>query len=807
MSESAVVLKMCPEKTRHDLEWDRVLGALAERCGTPMGREAALHLPFIESNAELRRALDEAREASELLRDGEPLLFGELVDVAEALSRLRVSGVLGAIELRAVASVLAQARGLRRFLGMRKVRLPALLDACTTDPMLDAAADEVSSAFEPDGTLSDKASPRLRELRAEASASRQRILSRLEDIMGRYESALQDRYIAEREGRYVLPVRSDSHERFPGLLHATSSSGATLFLEPRAVIQLGNRLKVLESEVQREEQAIYASLSLVLADVLPSIEAAVIAIARADVRAATARLAEELSLSFVNVVDEPHIDLIDARHPLLVLDMLGKGDVVASDLAIAAGRAMVVSGPNAGGKTVALKTIGLAALMVRAGLPIACAPQSTVGIFDTVLTDVGDEQNLHKNLSTFSAHVRNLVTVLEETHRGSLVLLDELAGGTDPREGEALAAGVLDSLCARGGAVVVTTHYEGLKALALGDERFENASVGFDIEALRPTFRVTRGVPGSSSALAVARQYGMPSTVVDRAHRFLSREDRNFEQLVRKLNDERSALDLARQAADAREREAEVLRVRLEAEVEQAKARERTVLTREGEALMQRLRRAKEDLRAAQVRMRTKSVDEGALRDAARALERVASSVALGGELESLVLRQGEASRDAVTPNQLKKGGRVYVPRLRAEAEIVEVLAGGEVRVAAGPLKLKVSVSDLRVGATKQPRSAVPRVGAVRSMTPQSLEVAIQTSDNTCDLRGMRVDDALSMATAFLDRALTDSRRVVFFVHGHGTGALKDAVREELRNSRYIEQFRAATPEEGGDGATVAWLV
>ena len=229
-----------------------------------------------------------------------------------------------------------------------------------------------------------------------------------------------------------------------------------------------------------------------------------------------------------------------------------------------AGRAIVVSGPNAGGKTVALKTMGLAALMVRAGIPVPCDEGSTVGLFDVVLTDVGDDQSLQKNLSTFSAHVSNLAAILHETTRGALVLLDELAGGTDPREGEALAAGVLDSLCARGGAVAATTHYEGLKALALADARFANASVGFDLETMTPTFQLAMGVPGSSSALAVARRFGMPATVIERAERFLTREDQNFEAVVKRLHDERAALELARAAAEERETEARHARTRLE---------------------------------------------------------------------------------------------------------------------------------------------------------------------------------------------------------------------------------------------------
>ena len=468
----------CPPKTRADLEWDRVLSALADRCAGPLGRDLALGLGFAESRDEAR---DVARaggrgDDAPAARAG-PLPVSDVDDVRDAIERARVGGVLAPAELRALERMLGAARALRRFLASRKAALPRLFEACATDPTLDDVADEISGCFEVDGTLADRASPRLRELRGEWHAARQRMLSRMEDLMSRYESVVQDRFVTEREGRWVLPVRSDAHERFPGIVHATSSSGATLFVEPRAVVPMGNRLKVLDAEVKREEEAVYARLTALLGDALPSVEAACRR-ARPRRRARARRRSSPASsqLVFPDVVDEPRLDLKRARHPLLALEMADR--VVPSDLAIEAGRGIVVSGPNAGGKTVALKTMGLAALMVRAGMPVACAEGSTVGLLDVVLTDVGDDQSLHKNLSTFSAHVKNLVEVLQETGRGALVLLDELAGGTDPREGEALAAGVLDSLCARGGAVAATTHYEGLKALALVDERFVNASVG-----------------------------------------------------------------------------------------------------------------------------------------------------------------------------------------------------------------------------------------------------------------------------------------------------------------------------------------
>jgi DNA mismatch repair protein MutS2 len=762
-----------------------------------MGRDFVLALDFAGSMDEASRRLAQAKEALALQRDNQPLPMPGFPDVREPLDRLRAQGVLGASELRDVAQMLTAARTLRRFLVPRRQRAAALYDACATDPSLDTVQEEVASKFDADGTLSSRASPRLGELRSEQQATRARLIRRLEDLMNRYAPILQDRFVTEREGRYVIPVRSDSHERFPGIVHASSASGSTLFVEPRAVIPMGNRLKMLEGDIAREELAIYTQLSSELMDVLPSIEAAAFALATADARAATARLAEEKNFVFPNVEREATLDLVRARHPLLILDL---EKVIPSDLRIEKGRAMVVSGPNAGGKTVALKTMGLAALLVRAGLPVPCKEGSTVGWFEVVLSDVGDDQSLQSNLSTFSAHVQNLAHILDETQPGALVLLDEIATGTDPREGEALAAGVLDSLCKRGGAVVVTTHYEGLKALAAADERFVNASVGLDLATMTPTFELSMGVPGRSSALAVARRFGMPETVLERAGKFLSREDRSFEDTVRKLDDERAALEMARGSLENERMHVQKLKEDLEAELERARDRDKRELARETDALLSSVRRAREELRAVQARLRTKKLDEAEIKEASRRLDRVAGVVAVGSELEQARM-SGEPERPAA--DDIRKGSRVWVSRLRAEGEVVEVLAGDSVRVAAGPLKLVVSRAELRAGTSHAPpvrkKPPAPHVST-------DLETPIQTRDNTCDLRGMRTDEAVSMATSFLDRAMGEGQKVAFFIHGHGTGALRDVIRRELASSPYVRASRPGERYEGGDGVTVAWL-
>lgn len=798
------MISPAPAKTLHDLEYPRMLAALVERCVSPQGAAAAAAHRFAEGREAARQWIAEGQEAIDLLFAGEPLPVGPLRETGEALARLRASGVLAGPEIRALLELVRLGRTLRKFVSQRIGRLPALSAILLTDPTLDRIEESLGTSFDGDGALADHASPHLRELRSEFRNARGRMLARMEELLVRHASIIQEHFVTEREGRWVLPIRSDAHERFPGIVHASSASGATLFVEPRSVIPMGNRLKVLEGEIAREELAIYTQMSSDLAERLPSLLGLEAAIARADVLAAIARLAEELGLQYPVLADDARLDLKKARHPILLLDGV---DVVPSDLSVAAGHAVVVSGPNAGGKTVALKTLGLAALFIRAGLPIPAGAGSSVGYFEQVLTDVGDEQSLQKNLSTFSAHVQNVAGILEATREGVLVLLDELAGGTDPREGEALAAGILQSLCARRGAVVVTTHYEGLKALALADDRFTNASVGFNRETLLPTFQFLLGVPGSSSALSVARRFGIPGTLIERAEGFLSREDRNFDEVVKRLETERAALELARRAAEDAREEADSLKRQLSESLATIEERTKAKLAREANEIYEALRKSREELRQVRATLRAKKPDESQVRAAEKALDRVAAEVRFDAPLGRLLGGPAPAIKP-LADGVLKKGQRVYVSRIRMTAEIVEILGPDQIRVAAGPMKLIVSPSEL--GEPEAPAEA-KRTGKrpASDLLPRrdtAPEVAVQTTDNSCDLRGLRTDDALAMAVSFLDRALGSGQKVVFFIHGHGTGAVRDALRKELAMSRYVANHRPGGPHEGGDGVTAAWL-
>ncbi len=774
--------------------------AVAERCRGPLG--ARIELPIAATREGARRALAETAEVLGVLDEGETLPFDGARELNQALTRVARQGVLDGPTLRDVMSVLGCARALRLFLHARRESMPSLHASCAFDPTLDRLRDELAACIEPDGTLSDKASPELRRLRGEVSALRERIIRRLEQMLVEHDAILQDRFVTEREGRYVLPVRRDAHEKLHGIVHGTSASGSTVFVEPRGLVAQGNHLKMLQAELEHEEQRILADLTELVREQLPSLQAALDAIDHADLRQASARLGKDLNARVLELCDEASTWLEAARHPILLLDGV---DVVPCDLELESGRGIVLSGPNAGGKTIALKMLGLAALMMRAGLPVPANEGSRCGFFAPVLTDVGDDQSIEKNLSTFSAHVTNLAGVLGAASRGALVLLDELAGGTDPQEGAALACALVDSLLRRGAALAVTTHYEPLKAMAARDGRLENAAVGFDVERMLPTFELLHGVPGASSALAVAQRFGIPDDVIAIARGVLPEQSRTFDELVRSLEEQRREMVLARAALDDERLELRRLTQKAEAERATLAAQREKVLDVEAQKLRDALRRAREDVRQAR-RLLKKEPAAPTVDDVKRRIEEAAKVAASRPD--------APAPADhgpPVDPRSLTVGARVWVPRLRTEAEVVEAPQRGKVRVGAGALRLWVEVAELRAaakqatseGKERKDRPVVELAGA----PPLEPKASPMTLDNTLDVRGMRVDDAVPMAESFLDRMYGANESVAYVLHGVGTGALRDAIRELLRgDASYVRSFRSGSREEGGDRLTVISL-
>lgn len=785
-------------KTLADLEWDQVERAVAERCRGPLAE--GLSLKLADSFDETERAIAEAKEAWTLLARNEPLPLDGICEIETSLQHLEREGVLDGSALKDVRMTLRAAGALRRFLGQRKDSVPQLYRACAIDPTLDGLEEEVGMSIGDDGTILDSASAELARLREEAGNLRDRIIRKLEDLIQKRSAILQDSFHTIREGRYVLPVRADAHERFHGIVHGSSASGATIFVEPRELVERGNRLKMAQAELEREERRILAAVSDLVRQYVPQLRAAAEALDHADLRGASAKLAVDLPAEFVELSAEPRISLRGARHPLLVLRGI---EVVSNDIDLEGGKALVISGPNAGGKTVALKMLGLAALMTRAGLPVPVGEGSVCGFFAPVLAAVGDEQSLARSLSTFSAHLVTLRTVLEQANEHVLVLLDELAGATDPEAGAALACAIVSRLVERGAAVAVTTHYEALKALAAERDEMHNASVGFDFDEMAPTFRLRMGVPGGSNALEVARRFGIPSDVVDAARSALPEHSRSFETLVAKLDTATKAA-LQEQASLEDERaKVEQERAKLDMRRQELAAREAKGLGREAQKLVDELkdlhRRLDEAKKSLRERAETQSVAAASAvsSDAAELLGDIDRRRA---SLEPAPVEIAQLDLDA-----LRVGDRVWVERLRSAAEVVEGPARGKVRVAAGMMKLWVDLSDLR--GLKQSAERAPKESTPVTGTQPRAKQSIRTSDNTLDVRGLRADDAVSLAEAFLDRMYGAAESNAFIVHGVGSGALRAAIHEHLsRDAAYVEGFRPATQEEGGPQVTVVSL-
>jgi len=796
-------------KSAHDLEWPSLTRHLADRCVSPPGRGRALALVPAATLDEARARMRRTDEALRLTQLGEPIPFDGVADVGDVLARLARDADATSHELFAAREMIRVAHTLRRYGQSRKAMYPALAAAFLSDPALDRLLALLDQAIDADGTLADRASADLAVARRKVHDLRARLVQRLDEALTRYADRLQDRFYTLRDGRYVIPVRADTHLPVPGIVHGSSSSGATLFIEPNAVVSLGNQLRVLTADVEREEARVLAELSARARDHVDALDVAHEACVTADLLCGIVRLAGELRAIAVEPEAEPVLQLRAARHPLIALAGTG---VVANDLTLRAGRVLVVSGPNAGGKTVALKTLGLAAMMVRSGLPLPVAEGSRAGWFDPVACDVGDDQSIARNLSTFSAHVTYLGAILAEVRPGALVLLDELASGTDPEEGAALAAAVLEALAARGAAVAVTTHYELLKTLAVRDDRFENASVGFDLATMSPTFTVTLGIPGASSALVVAQRYGVPEAVVSRARSLLPEHAGSREDVLRRLQDEERATRMVRAAVEDESRAIAKLRVELEAERNALRAREQVKLSREGDELLQALRRARDELREAEAKLRRKKATEAEVREAERAISQVAEAVSVTGPIGRALdaTKGGAPTRRPAREDDVIPGAKVFVPKLNAVVEVLERAARDQVRVAAGALKLFVALEEIVIentpaetsgGSNARPRPApAPYDGAGDALRP------LRTESNTCDVRGLRVDDAVGMVDAFLDRVYGAGGTSGFVLHGHGTGALKQSIREHLKQSPYITRSRAADPEDGGDAFTVFWL-
>ncbi len=808
---------MIARKTLEDLGWPTLVDHWAKRCATARGQAAVRASQLLDSIDGARERAAEISEARGLLTRGAKLPLGDISDIAASIERVRKAAALDAPELVAVATTgksLARLRGHLREHAAVAPRLAARGEALAD---LGHVFHPILEAFGPDGRLVDHASDALGPLRKTLASIKATLVQRMESLLTdeRFAPYLQDQFYTQRQDRYVLPVRTDGKGFVRGIVHGTSQSAATLFIEPEEIVELNNRMKLAEADVADEERRILTQFSGWVAEEADAFAQSLAIGEIIDVIAAAAIMADD-TVSVEPILDDtPRIALLHARHPLM---LLADRRCVANDVTLQAGQTLLVSGPNAGGKTVALKTVGLAALMARAGLHLCAESGSAIGWFTQIVTDIGDAQNLEKDLSTFSGHMVNLRELLASAAPGMLVLIDEIAVGTDPDQGAALAQAVLEEVAARGVTCLVTTHYERLKALGASDARFANASVGFDLERLEPTFKLHLGAPGSSGALAVAKRMGISAPVVERARELLGAAGTRVEELLasvadqrRRIEDERAAL-LAELEAVESDRHA----MRMHRDKTQARY-EKQQRTAHGEALTA-LRAARRELDELRKEIRAKaaaaetSVED--VREVNRKLVAPAAKVAQHEPKRNLPPGT-PATLESLTP-----GTPVIVPKL-GRCEVVAPPSDGKVEVRLGLMRATVPVADVLLDSHRAARRAEkervqaeidsdgkpqgPSIVMIDGV-PAGGRATARTIDSTLDVRGQRVDEAVANVDRFLDESLMASRDVAFFVHGHGTGALRAAIREHLKAHKGVDTYRAGEQSEGGDGVTVAFL-
>ena len=775
---------------------------------SPEGQEICVDLAPLPRQDLAERRMVEIMECVALLNDESELPLRGLRDMRTALGMATRGGLLLGEDLEVISRNADVASRTRRFLKHRAETAPHLAAVgAKLDPCRDLR-EVLDRAIEPGGRLADAASPELKRLRRAVQNQTDRIKARVEKLLRSesMEHMLQDDFFSVRDDRYVLPIRVSNKRQVDGIVHGYSSSGQTAFIEPQELIELNNQLRWAQIEVADEERRILQRLTQMVSEHVPVLTVNLEVLGYLDFVSSCGHFAQHVVAE--PVVFGPNILLKRLRHPMLFAKLAnadGSNPTVANDVVLE-NNILVVSGPNTGGKTVLMKSVGLAALMARCGLPIAAAEGSQIPFFDHVFTDIGDEQSIERDLSTFSSHLVNINGFLSACTSSSLVVLDELFTGTDPKQGAALGAALLETFERKATRVLVSTHLEGLKTMAIQNDGFTNASMGFDVESLSPTYEVVMGLPGSSYALRIARRLGFPGDLIDRATGLLeANDDMSLDQVLASLEDQVDELKRERARYLTLQSDADKLKLRFEEKLKRVTAQERELVTEEARELRGQLKEARQILRAQIVELASsekpitrKDVDR--IQASVKQAETKVDSVRNRAE----VVKTDAAGHVKVELTDLEEGMEVFVPKFSRKGVVIDVGSGDDATVQLGVMKTSIAKDELYY-----PSESVRRkhhVGLKTAPEPARDAVALQTTSNTLDLRGMRVDDAVDRVDLFLDSAFLNHEVATFIIHGHGTGALRRAVRDYLSGSRYVRDHRRGDRTEGGDGVTVAYL-
>ncbi len=785
---------MMKERTLRVLEFTKILDMLASFAVTDMGREACEKLTPLSDLAQVNEALEETEEAQVILTYlGDSPLIG-FPDVRPYLTLAAKGATLNPKALLSVAECLRASRAARSALVTDRDNTPRITGLASHLQTFRQLEDAITGAIISEEELSDHASPQLADIRRHIKQSNERVREKLNSMVhgASFSKYLQESIVTVRDGRYCIPVKQEYRQFVPGLVHDQSSTGATLFVEPMAVVELGNDLKQWKAKEREEIERILLELSGQVGAQSEMIEGNIYVLTRLDFIFAKGHLSREMNAVLPHMNDQGRIKLVRVRHPLIPREK-----VVPCDLWLGQDfTTLIITGPNTGGKTVTLKTVGLLTLMAQAGLHVPGNLGTELSIFEQVYADIGDEQSIEQSLSTFSSHMTNIVEIMNEVTQRDLVLFDELGAGTDPTEGAALAQTILDTLLKRQVRTVATTHYSELKAYALSTPGVENASVEFDVATLRPTYRLSIGVPGKSNAFEISRKLGLSQGIIDRAKELLSANDIRFEDVIAGAEYQRQVAQREREAAE--QARAETIRLRNEAETlyremeEKQKTAERKA-KEEGRRIVENARREAENVIQELKRMKKEGV-EGREAEINALRKRMQNN--LDGLSEGL---QGGASM-APAPKDLNVGDTVDILHLNTRGTVLSKPdAKGDVQLQAGIMKLKANLSQLRLVQEKKPKKQ-------KSTVLVHSQAASRTVRMECDVRGMTLDEALIEVEKYLDEAVMAGMNEVCIVHGKGTGALRAGIQRHLKSYPHVKSFRLGQYGEGESGVTIVTL-
>ena len=784
------------EKSLYKLELDQVLGLLADCAGSSEGKARCVQLRPVSDLEEVRALLAQTTAASNLCtKKGNPS-FADVKNVSASLERADRGGSLQPKELLSIAGVLRSARTIKSYISEdeEKTVLTPLFNALTPNKYLE---DRIFGAILSEEEIADNASPALADIRRHMRVQAAKIRDSLQKVISSpaYSKFLREPIITIRDGRYVVPVKSECRNDVPGLVHDVSASGGTYFIEPMSAVNANNALRELELKEKKEIERILAELSAEAAGHRGDIELSFDMLVNLDVIFAKAKLGYRMNAWAPEMNDQGRVELRNARHPLI-----DPKKVVPTTLRLGTDfDTMIITGPNTGGKTVTLKTVGLLTLMAECGLHIPAGDGSRLSTFDAILADIGDEQSIAQSLSTFSSHMRTIVDVVNQCDDRTLVLFDELGAGTDPAEGAALAMAIIEFCRKMGSRVVATTHYAELKLYAMQTAGVINASCEFDVETLRPTYKLLIGIPGKSNAFAISRKLGLSEDILKEANDLVGKSDKDFESVLSQLEQQRQQMESARHEAERLRRETAKIKEQSEeyhAQLRKEKERAMEAARREAQEIIEDARReanaASEEIKAIKKQL-ADSADTSNINQRQAELRRNLNDAQSRIRAQQPQVQRPEATRDILI------GDTVELLKLGTKASVIAINKDGSYQLQAGILKLTARKDDIYLleqeNPYKEKHVRPAHSGREMKLTAMASEV---------DLRGMDTIEAVCVLERYMDEAMRSNLQSVRIIHGKGTGAVRAAVHQALKKNKFVKKFRLGQYGEGEDGVTIA---